>query len=144
MYVISGPLFLAEDSSTAPGSVNDSVNGSVASTATTDVKPQGTREGPTGTKRPRDPKGSTREGAGKAERHVRYRQVGEHDLAVPTHLFKVVLAENKETGKRAISAFVMANGPLRGHPELDAFVVPLATLESQAELQILPIISRAY
>ncbi|CAL8466240.1 g5776 [Coccomyxa elongata] len=66
-------------------------------------------------------------------------------MAVPTHFFKVVLAET--AGKRAdggasrevvIGAFVMPNAPLQPHLPLTAFLVPLEALEEAAGLQFFP------
>lgn len=60
-------------------------------------------------------------------------------VAVPTHFFKVVMAET--AGKSAdggasrevvIGAFVMPNAPLQPHLPLTAFVVPIEALEEAA------------
>ena len=67
---------------------------------------------------------------------IAYDVIGEHAVAVPTHLFKVVLAERE--GERRLSAFILPNGPVRGHPELDEFAVPLATVEAHSGLELFP------
>jgi hypothetical protein len=61
-------------------------------------------------------------------------------VAVPTHLFKVVLAEGSAEGSaasnRRLSAFVVPNGPLAGHPDIDDFTVPLARVERASGLEL--------
>ena len=61
--------------------------------------------------------------------------IGPHGVAVPTHLFKVILAEGGPSGRR-LSAFVMPNAPVAGHPDLDAFVWPLEEVERHAGVRI--------
>lgn len=39
--------------------------------------------------------------------------IGPHEVAVPTHLFKVVLAEQTGTGERRLAAFLLPNAPAR-------------------------------
>jgi len=50
--------------------------------------------------------------------HVSYDVIGVRQVAVPTHLYKVVLADGGE-GRR-LSAFVMPNAPLPGHSDVSA------------------------
>eukprot|EP00966_Prymnesium_polylepis_P256281 5920173-Prymnesium_polylepis.1 len=69
-------------------------------------------------------------------KRISYDVIGAHEVAVPTHLFKVVYASGGPGGDARLSAFVLPNGPLRGHPELDSFVVPLADVERAAGLQL--------
>jgi len=68
--------------------------------------------------------------------HVSYDVIGVRQVAVPTHLYKVVLADGGE-GRR-LSAFVMPNAPLPGHSDLDEFVWDLAELERAAGLTFFP------
>lgn len=57
-------------------------------------------------------------------------------VAVPTHFFKVVLAERaagSAAGREAvIGAFVLPNAPLQADLPLTAFSVPLEALEEAA------------
>jgi endonuclease G len=57
-------------------------------------------------------------------------------VSVPTHYYKVVLAENS-SGKHgdhraAVGAFVMPNAPIDPQTPVTAFAVPLEALESVA------------
>eukprot|EP00879_Flechtneria_rotunda_P033690 GHRR01037364.1.p1 GENE.GHRR01037364.1~~GHRR01037364.1.p1 ORF type:complete len:235 (+),score=39.26 GHRR01037364.1:187-891(+) len=55
-------------------------------------------------------------------------------VSVPTHYFKVVLAENSSsrhgTHQAAVGAFVMPNAPIDPQTPVTAFAVPLEALES--------------
>lgn len=57
-------------------------------------------------------------------------------VSVPTHYYKVVLAENnsKQHGPHsaAVGAFVMPNAPIDPKIPVTAFVVPIEALESVA------------
>ncbi|BDA47734.1 probable endonuclease G, mitochondrial [Coccomyxa sp. Obi] len=67
-------------------------------------------------------------------------------VAVPTHFFKVVLAErtavnsvDSDTSTEAVmGAFVLPNAPLQADLPLTAFSVPLEALEEAAGLQFFP------
>lgn len=76
-------------------------------------------------------------------KRVSYDVIGPHEVAVPTHLFKVVAACTTPGAPPSVSAFVLPNGPLRGHPDLDEFVVPLAEVERAAGLTFFPTLSAA-
>ena len=111
VYVISGPLFLPTDEPAGAAAP-------AASEAPTSFKPR--------------------------RRTITYDVIGEHEVAVPTHLFKVVLAERPvaegdgDKVERRLSAFVLPNGPLRGHPDLDSFAVPLVSVEKASGLELFP------
>jgi endonuclease G len=57
-------------------------------------------------------------------------------VAVPTHFYKVVLAENASGGNgghsAALGAFVMPNAPIDPETPLSAYAVPLGALECVA------------
>ena len=74
-------------------------------------------------------------------KRVTFDVIGDHAVAVPTHLYKVVLAEGGAGGERRLSAFVLPNGPVPGHPPLDSFVVPLEQVEASAGLVVFPELS---
>jgi DNA/RNA endonuclease G (NUC1) len=115
VHVISGPLFLPQP----PPEAAAAVPAAAAAAAASDAPPA------------RVP----------IRKHVGYDVIGRHEVAVPTHLFKVVLAENvRADGKteRRLSAFVLPNGPLHGHPPLDSFVVPLEEVERASGLLLFP------
>ena len=106
VWVVSGPLFLPSE----PPDVDHDGGGSLATPGS---------------------------GAPARRRRVTFDVIGEHGVAVPTHLFKVILAEGRLDGSDdgpRLSAFVLPNGPLRGHPDLDEFVRPLAEVEAASGL----------
>lgn len=57
-------------------------------------------------------------------------------VAVPTHYYKVVLAENSSGShgrhQAAVGAFVMPNAPIDPQTPVTAFAVPLEALETVA------------
>jgi endonuclease G, mitochondrial len=62
-------------------------------------------------------------------------------MAVPTHFFKVVLGELKNSDgseKMAMGAFVMPNAAIDPIAPLKAFSVPLSALEEASGLQFFP------
>ena len=71
-------------------------------------------------------------------KRVTFDVIGERQLAVPTHLYKVVLAEGGANSERHLSAFVLPNGPVAGHPPLDTFVVSLESVEAASGLVFFP------
>lgn len=125
VWVVSGPLFLPTDASP-----------SASAAAADDADVTGT----TGAS-PAAATGAANPAAGK--RLVTYEVIGPHAVAVPTHLFKVVYAEDAASGARRLGAFILPNHPLAGHPDLDDFVVPLAELEALSGLRLLPDVPHA-
>ena len=113
VYIISGPLFLVESAAgkggaaalAAPAGCGRASEVALERGAASDTVP------------PPPPEPVTS--------RVSYPVIGPHQVAVPTHLFKVVLAEGPDDDRRALSAFVLPNGPLPGHPDLERFVVPI-------------------
>jgi len=74
--------------------------------------------------------------------YVRYQMIGEPgNVAVPTHFYKVILAE--KGGKRHVAAFVMDNKVIDDATPLEAFHVPLQQVESNAGLQFFNLLERA-
>ena len=71
----------------------------------------------------------------KKVRVVSYPVLGEGGVAVPTHLFKVLLAVDAAGVPRGLSTFVMANAPATDAPALEGFVVPLEFVERYSGLQ---------
>eukprot|EP00879_Flechtneria_rotunda_P013643 GHRR01014251.1.p1 GENE.GHRR01014251.1~~GHRR01014251.1.p1 ORF type:complete len:441 (+),score=151.04 GHRR01014251.1:1605-2927(+) len=63
-------------------------------------------------------------------------------VSVPTHYFKVVLAENSSsrhgTHQAAVGAFVMPNAPIDPQTPVTAFAVPLEALESVSGAKFFP------
>jgi DNA/RNA endonuclease G (NUC1) len=124
VFVVSGPLFLPAES------------GSALTTPTSTPTPVPTpapmrAEDDSGTRS----RAASPRAAPPLRRTIAYDVIGERQVAVPSHLFKVVLAEGAD-GERRLSAFVLPNGPLRGHPDLDDFVVSLVEVERASGLSL--------
>ena len=60
--------------------------------------------------------------------YVKYEVIGQNHVAVPTHFFKVVVAET-DKGERDLLAYVMPNAPIGEHPNLSKYLVPPETIE---------------
>jgi DNA/RNA endonuclease G (NUC1) len=126
VYVISGPLFLSEALPAAMATkpaVSPPAQAQAAGTKAAAAPPSVSKWAPP------------------VRRRVTYDVVGAHEVAVPTHLFKVVLAERRAPlggVERRLSAFITPNGPVRGHPDLDDFEVPLAEVERTSGLLLFP------
>ncbi|EGD78310.1 hypothetical protein PTSG_09377 [Salpingoeca rosetta] len=74
---------------------------------------------------------------------VRYQVVGPNQVAAPTHMFKVILAENDQGEDRAVAAFVMPNRPIRDNEPLYRYQVPLVELERSTGLRFFPKLDRS-
>ena len=132
VWVVSGPLWLPNDTQLAAVGAGDGA--AKPEHVTPLVEGEGEGEGAIAAAATRaKPKPAK---AGPVRKRVEFDVVGPHHVAVPTHVYKVVCAE--EGGARRLSAFVMPNGPTRGHPPLDTFVVPLDVLEQSAGVQFFP------
>jgi len=65
-------------------------------------------------------------------------------MSVPTHYFKVVLADVKpssplhKNGKHIVGAFVMPNAQIHPRMPLSSFVVPLSLLEQASGIRVFP------
>ncbi|ORC86878.1 endonuclease G, mitochondrial [Trypanosoma theileri] len=68
---------------------------------------------------------------------VCYELVGKHDVAVPTHLFKVLLGERGD-GSHEIAAFLMPNEPIVVERPLVSYQVPVREIEHKTGLQFFP------
>ncbi|CCD15649.1 unnamed protein product [Trypanosoma congolense IL3000] len=64
----------------------------------------------------------------KRHKVVCYEVVGRHNVAVPTHLFKVVLGERAD-GSHEVAAFLMPNEPITVEKPLVTYQVPVAHVE---------------
>lgn len=60
---------------------------------------------------------------------------GEDDVAVPTHLYKVIVAENSNL--QTLGAFIVPNEPIKAKQSLKNYEVPLEHLESSTGLHFL-------
>ena len=65
----------------------------------------------------------------KPHKIVAYPVIGANEVAVPTHLYKVILAEDKKLEKPLLSAFIVPNEPIDKDKNLNDFQIPLHDLE---------------
>ncbi|XP_042570859.1 nuclease EXOG, mitochondrial-like [Cyprinus carpio] len=71
-------------------------------------------------------------------RTVCYQLIGKDDVAVPTHLYKVILAQNDSSpDSLALGAFVVPNAPIGFERPLTEFQVSLSDLERMSGLTFL-------
>ncbi|XP_053201688.1 endonuclease G, mitochondrial-like [Panonychus citri] len=65
------------------------------------------------------------------KKYVKYEVIGDRDVAVPTHFFKVLLIEN-ETGEYELESYVIQNKAMDDNIPLKAFQVPIDSIERSA------------
>uniref|UniRef100_A0A8C1VCY1 Nuclease EXOG, mitochondrial n=1 Tax=Cyprinus carpio TaxID=7962 RepID=A0A8C1VCY1_CYPCA len=76
-------------------------------------------------------------------RTVCYQLIGKDDVAVPTHLYKVILAQNDSSpDSLALGAFVVPNAPIGFERPLTEFQVSLSDLERMSGLTFFPAVER--
>ncbi|XP_051971009.1 nuclease EXOG, mitochondrial-like [Xyrauchen texanus] len=74
---------------------------------------------------------------------ISYQLIGPDDVAVPTHLYKVVLAQKDSSADSlALGAFVVPNAPIGFDHQLTEFQVSLPELERLSGLTFFPKVSR--
>ncbi|KAJ8679886.1 hypothetical protein QAD02_015673 [Eretmocerus hayati] len=67
------------------------------------------------------------------KKYVRYEVIGTNHVAVPTHFYKIVVGETKDS-KLEMEAFVMPNAPIDNNTPLQNFQVPPESIERAAGL----------
>jgi len=77
------------------------------------------------------------------KQYVRYEVIGKNGVAVPTHLFKIVVAEKEGTGKPLLGVFVVPNTAIPSERQLHEFKVDLKFVESHSGLEFLPLLERS-
>ncbi|XP_075684802.1 nuclease EXOG, mitochondrial [Rhinoderma darwinii] len=78
------------------------------------------------------------------KKNVRYQVIGKDDVAVPTHLFKVILARKKQSEETlAEGAFVVPNIPISFQHQLPEYQVPLEKLEKMSGLVFFPQVAKS-
>ncbi|XP_038637718.1 endonuclease G, mitochondrial [Scyliorhinus canicula] len=65
--------------------------------------------------------------------YVKYQVIGENNVAVPTHIFKVVILE-KHSGEIELQSYVMPNQPIMEKTPLERFLVPIESIERASGL----------
>jgi DNA/RNA endonuclease G (NUC1) len=69
------------------------------------------------------------------KKYIKYEVIGKNNVAVPTHLYKVILTEKND--QKWIEGFVIPNEPIRGKSLLD-YRQPLESIEKSSGLQFFP------
>ena len=67
--------------------------------------------------------------------------IGEGEVAVPTHLYKVVVASRADD-RQHVGVFVVPNAPIASHRELTEFSVPLHEVERRVGVNFLQRLDR--
>lgn len=73
--------------------------------------------------------------------YVKYEVIGDNNVAVPTHFFKVVVME-KDSGEKELLSFVMPNQVIPEGVDLKAYLVPTETIERASGLLLFDKIPR--
>ncbi|KAL4222857.1 hypothetical protein ACF0H5_018897 [Mactra antiquata] len=71
-------------------------------------------------------------------KYVKYQVIGENNVAVPTHLFKVIIVEDKKRKPKAMGAFVVPNEPIGYDKKLTDYLVDLEALEKSLGVTLVP------
>ncbi|CAG7709874.1 unnamed protein product [Allacma fusca] len=74
--------------------------------------------------------------------YVHYQVIGKNNVAVPTHFFKVVVGED-QNGHVDLESYVMPNAPINDEVPLQAFQVPIESIERGAGLLLFDKINRS-
>uniref|UniRef100_A0A8D0HP32 Nuclease EXOG, mitochondrial n=1 Tax=Sphenodon punctatus TaxID=8508 RepID=A0A8D0HP32_SPHPU len=77
-------------------------------------------------------------------KRVTYQVIGKDNVAVPTHLYKVILARRNETSPEplVLGAFVVSNDPISFSHKLPEFQVNIKDLEKMSGLVFFPHVDR--
>jgi len=75
--------------------------------------------------------------------YVKYQVIGQNNVAVPTHFFKVIVGEHESTKDLELEAYVLPNEPIPDHVALHTFQVPPDSVERAAGLLFFDKISRS-
>lgn len=65
------------------------------------------------------------------KKYVKYEVIGNQDVSVPTHFFKVILIETKD-GAYELESYVIQNRAMDDNITLEAFQVPIESIERSA------------
>ncbi|XP_037068375.1 nuclease EXOG, mitochondrial-like isoform X2 [Pollicipes pollicipes] len=75
-------------------------------------------------------------------KYVKYEVIGEGEVAVPTHLYKIVVATRPDD-RPHVGVFVVPNAPVPSHRELAEFAAPLHEVERRVGVTFLASLDRA-
>ncbi|XP_029366977.1 endonuclease G, mitochondrial [Echeneis naucrates] len=70
--------------------------------------------------------------------YVRYQVIGRNHVAVPTHLFKVLILEQVDGRGVELQSYILPNEPIDERVPLERFLVPIETIERASGLLFVP------
>lgn len=76
------------------------------------------------------------------KRVVRHYVTGRNDVNVPTHLFKIIVADRGDGSNPVLGAFVIPNRPITDDPPLKKYDVSLDYIEQHTGLTVFPGLNR--
>jgi len=76
------------------------------------------------------------------KKFVKYQVIGAGEVAVPTHLYKIVVA-SRTADRPHVGVFVVPNAPVPSHRQLAEFVTPLHEVERRVGVTFLTGLDRA-
>uniref|UniRef100_UPI00358E7E1E nuclease EXOG, mitochondrial-like isoform X1 n=1 Tax=Myxine glutinosa TaxID=7769 RepID=UPI00358E7E1E len=76
------------------------------------------------------------------QRSIKYQIIGDAGVAVPTHLYKVVVARGSSKQHPTLAAFVIPNSPIEADWSLHSFQTELIEVERTAGLTFFPRLAR--
>lgn len=65
----------------------------------------------------------------KLPKMMKYEVIGKNEVAVPTHLFKIILTEDPKLENPLLAAFIVPNKPIKSDMALSQFQTSLAEVE---------------
>ncbi|EFC46260.1 predicted protein, partial [Naegleria gruberi] len=71
------------------------------------------------------------------KKFVRYEVIGDNNVAVPTHLYRILVGEKKSENKFFIQAFMIPNKPIPKSKPITDFIVPVSDIEKLSGMQLL-------
>ncbi|CAK9300509.1 unnamed protein product [Gordionus sp. m RMFG-2023] len=71
------------------------------------------------------------------KKFIKYEVIGENNVAVPTHLFKIILAEDNINGDLHHASFVVPNSPIPDDKELIDYLIPTRIIEKNVGYKFL-------
>lgn len=76
------------------------------------------------------------------KKYVKYEAIGLNNVAVPTHLYKVILADNEDNQPPHLGAFIVPNAPITSQHDLEEFQVPLEVVEKDVGVKFFSKLNR--
>ena len=68
--------------------------------------------------------------------------IGDSEVAVPTHLYKVIVADESVSDKTHLGAFIVPNKPISREHELKEYQVSLDEVETRVGVELVPRLKR--